>query len=213
MKKFRSLFTRSSFTKKKNIDPFAVIFTLLLIVIIPSFVTGDPRFQYHPPELSTTSSQEKNIYKDKLFELTRSGKLVTELFDIALRLDNPILKKSEDLVAHVEFVSFGTRPTLVKLTYSIQDERGKEVFHENEQIIVETEKIISKKFNSLNIKGGKYSLILSTSYGENVNDEFRQNFEVQGISNIIKIILIILTAILIGVAIIYNNIKFYKSKK
>lgn len=229
MKKFRSIFNKRNISKKRNIDPFSIILTLMLIIIIPSFMTGDTTLLYQPVISNATTSQERNIYKDKLMKLTKeiasqpssftkqqkeiSAALVPDLFDITLNLDSAILNKSGDLVSRTEFVSFGTRPTLVSLEYSIQNAAGKEVYHENDQVIVETEKIISKQFTNLNIKGGKYALVLTTTYGENVRDEFKQKFEVKGFSNSIKIILIATTIIFVASAIIYNNIRFLRRKK
>ena len=47
---------------------------------------------------------------------------------------------------------------------------------------VETEQLVTKEFKNLNLGSGKYTLILATTYGKNVQDEFKQAFEVKGAS-------------------------------
>jgi len=104
------------------------------------------------------------------------------LFDIALTIDSAVLGKSSELVARTQFTSFGTVPTLVNMVYRIEDASGKEVFSENGEVTVETEKTVTKEFKSLALGSGKYTLVLSTTYGNNVQDEFKQAFEVKGLS-------------------------------
>jgi len=102
-----------------------------------------------------------------------------QLFDISLTLENALLDKASSLVAQTHFTSFGTVPTLVDLVYRIEDSSGKEVYTDSEEVTVETENIVTKKFKNLNLSDGKYTLILTTTYGDNVQDEFRQDFEVR----------------------------------
>ena len=104
------------------------------------------------------------------------------LFDIALTIDSAVLGASSELVARTQFTSFGTVPTAVKMVYRIEDAGGLEVFSENDEVTVETEQLVTKEFKSLALGSGKYTLVLSTTYGNNVQDEFRQAFEVKGLS-------------------------------
>ena len=83
------------------------------------------------------------------------------------------------MVAKVEFTSFGTVPTDVKLIYKIKNSNGEEVFSENGDTTVETEKLVTKDFKKLNLTDGKYTLFLTTIYGNNVTDEFKQTFEIK----------------------------------
>jgi hypothetical protein len=106
-------------------------------------------------------------------------KSVTKLFDIVLTIENALLNKSSDLIAHTQFTSFGTVPTLVNMVYRIEDASGKEVYTENTNVTVETEQLVTKEFKNLNIKDGKYTLFLTTTYGASVTDEFKQVFEVK----------------------------------
>ena len=137
------------------------------------------------------------------------------LFDIALTIESAVLNKSSDLIARTQFTSFGTVPTLVNMVYRIEDAGGKEVFSENDEVTVETEQLVTKEFKSLALRSGKYTLILSTTYGDNVTDEFRQAFEVKGVaitkgisSNTIRIISI---PIIAGLA-VFGTFLYIKRK-
>ena len=138
---------------------------------------------------------------------------VAELFDIALTIENALLDKSSDLMARTQFTSFGTVPTLVNLVYRIEDTSGNEVFTENGEITVETEQTVTKEFKNLNLANGQYTLILITTYGDNVRDEFKQAFEVKGIapaqggSTTTIWLISILLIVGIGIGIIYLFIK------
>ena len=103
-----------------------------------------------------------------------------QLFDIILSVENALLNKSSDLVAKTQFTSFGTVPTLVNMVYKIEDASGKEVYKESGEVTVETEQLVAKEFKNLYIESGKYTLVLSTTYGDNVQDEFKQAFEIKG---------------------------------
>jgi hypothetical protein len=102
-----------------------------------------------------------------------------KLFDIILTINDTLLNKAKDLIATTEFTSFGTVPTSVKMNYRIEDNDGREVFNDSGEVIVETERLVSKDFTKLDLKDGKYTLFLTTVYGENITDEFKQTFEVK----------------------------------
>lgn len=107
------------------------------------------------------------------------------LFDIRLDINSSSLDKASDLVAQVKFNSFGNVPTPVDLTYKINklvDPSGIgviEVYSDTGKVTVETEKLITKDFKNLDLEGGKYSLVLTTVYGDGVRDEFKQDFEIK----------------------------------
>ena len=138
------------------------------------------------------------------------------LFDIALTIESAVLGKSSELVARTQFTSFGKVPTLVNLVYRIENAGGKVAFTENGEVTVETEKTVTKEFKSLALGKGKYTLVLATTYGNNVQDEFKQAFEVKGssVAKIIssKIIGIILIIISIG-GVIFLFIKRKRKKR
>jgi len=114
------------------------------------------------------------------------GVATLELFDITFSLDNSLIQNSDELSAVVTFESFGTEPTGVDLTFIILDEIGNEIYTEEDSVIVETEKLLRKSFEGLNLPRGKYTIVLQTLYSVDVFDEFKQEFEVgpEGISGI-----------------------------
>jgi hypothetical protein len=108
-----------------------------------------------------------------------SDGLVEQLFDIVLTIENSLLNKASDLVSRTQFTSFGTVPTLVNIVYRIESASGREVYTENAEVTVETERIVTKEFKNLDLVSGKYTLFLATTYGDNIQDEFKQAFEVK----------------------------------
>lgn len=100
-----------------------------------------------------------------------------QLFDISFSLEKIILASSDELIAIVMFENFGTEPTEVNLTFIILDE--KEVYREEDSVIVETEKFLKKSFKGLNLEEGKYTFVLETLYNVDVKDSFRQDFEIK----------------------------------
>ncbi len=146
-----------------------------------------------------------------------ASQIPSYLFDIALTIDSATLGKSSDLVARTQFTSFGTAPTLVNMVYSIVGSNNKKVYTEKGEVTVETEKTVTKEFKNLNLGNGKYTLVLTTTYGNNVTDEFRQAFEVKGVvitkrisSNTIRIISV---PIIAGGFIIFLFIKRKQKKR
>src|SRR3989339_473964 len=91
------------------------------------------------------------------------------------------VKSPDELVAHVIFESFGTEPTPVNLKYAIINDVGDVVYLIEENTIVETEKILTRDFKSLVLDDGEYTLILTTLYNGDVEDEFRQKFVVKNL--------------------------------
>ena len=115
----------------------------------------------------------------------------------------------------ITFASFGTVPTFVDLTYSILDSSEKEVYSEKGNVTVTTEQVVRKNFENLNLPDGKYTLVLTTVYGDNVKDEFRQVFEVGKVEVLQSIknnwILFVIIGVVAGIAFIIFVI-IYKRK-
>jgi hypothetical protein len=101
-----------------------------------------------------------------------------ELFDIAFNLEDRLIDDASELIGIIDFESFGNIPTLVDLTYIILDEDGNEVYREAGNITVITQEILRKTFERLELPDGEYTFVLETLYGDNVFDEFRQEFEI-----------------------------------
>ena len=116
---------------------------------------------------------------------TQPNIIPLRLFDITLNIEDATLSKSSDLVAITEFTSFGSAATLVNLVYRIEDANNEVVFTLSDGVVVETEEVVTKQFKELDLAPGKYTLFLSTSYGENIQDEFRQTFEVRSTASYI----------------------------
>ncbi len=130
---------------------------------------------------------------------------VEQLFDISFALEEILLSNSNELTAIVNFENFGAKPTEIVLKFIILDENQIEVYDEEETIVVETEEILRKNFKDLNLVTGRYTLVLETLYGENVTDEFKQEFEIQkgwglywAFGGILFALIIIILAIIIG---------------
>ena len=103
-----------------------------------------------------------------------------QLFDIRLEVENSLMESFSEFVVIVTFESFGVEPTPINLLFTILDENGKEVYSEDEEIIVETEEVLRKTFKGSYLKKGKYTFILTTLYNVDVVDEFRADFEITG---------------------------------
>jgi hypothetical protein len=106
---------------------------------------------------------------------------IDSLFDIRFLLDETILTSSDDLFAVAIFENFGENATYVNLTFIILDERGNEVYREEDSILVRVEELLRKSFEGLNLDPGKYTLILDILYGDNVTDDFEREFEIVGV--------------------------------
>src|SRR3989339_136107 len=118
----------------------------------------------------------------KRFEIrSKISKSLGQLFDIKFSLVQGTVKSPDELVAHVIFESFGTEPTPVNLKYVIINDVGDVVYLIEENTIVETEKILTRDFKSLVLDDGEYTLILTTLYNGDVEDEFRQKFVVKNL--------------------------------
>jgi hypothetical protein len=194
--------------QKRNVLflPFISI-AIFCVVILPTSKLVAKSNQLSENIIST--QEERNSELDAIIY---SG---IKLFDIKLEIENSSLSVSQDLVAKTQFISFGTVPTLVDMVYKILDTSGKVVYTESDKIIVETEQVVSKKFDNLSLNTGKYTLVLVTTYRENVTDEFKQSFEVKNVvvpKNRTIIWFLVLAVAVIGwfVAYVYKKIKQYK---
>ena len=87
------------------------------------------------------------------------------------------------MTARVRFESFGSEPTPVNMLFTFLDNEGNEIYAEENSAIVETEKILTKKFSYLNLDKGDYTLVLTTLYNVDVEDEFREKFTIRGKRN------------------------------
>ncbi|MCH8163048.1 MAG: peptidoglycan-binding protein [Proteobacteria bacterium] len=110
--------------------------------------------------------------------LAEEEKLPEPLFSVNVALENRALAKSSDLVSIVTFEDFGEAPTSVELTYTILNDQRQIVFKDIETVVVETEKVIRKRFSNLNLLSGMYKLVVKAQYNVDVIDEFANDFAV-----------------------------------
>ncbi len=140
-------------------------------------------------EVDATTNQKLEVVCEK------TG-IPAKLFDINFEVDDLTVSSSDELSARVIFLSFGRLSTPVDLTFSIvKVDTGEEVHYGTDYVVIETEKVLRKKFPGLNLPVGNYNLVVTTLYNETVSDEFSQPFtivleEKAGISIWIWIILV-----------------------
>jgi hypothetical protein len=136
------------------------------------------------------------------------GERPKQLFDINLELDSLSVDKVDDLGLRVVFVSFGTEPTPVDMTFDIIDSSGNIIYSKMESITVETEAVYNKNFVGLILNPGNYTLRLTTLYNTNVQDQFEQQFEIKSAFSWTKFRLY--TVIILGIVII--SLLFFPKK-
>ena len=120
----------------------------------------------------------------KEFEIrSKISKSEGQLFDIKFELDRKLVEKVEDLTARVSFESFGSEPTPVNMLFTFLDDEDNVIYTEENSAIVETEKILTKRFSYLGFEKGDYTLVLTTLYNVDVEDEFREKFTIRGKRN------------------------------
>jgi len=100
-----------------------------------------------------------------------------QLLDVELSLENNALSNSSDLVAVVNFESFGKEPANISTTYRVFDKAGEALYTSHGRVIVYTEKMETVYFKDLKLPGGDYDLELEINYF-NVTEKFEQKFSV-----------------------------------
>jgi len=142
------------------------------------------------------------------------GEQSRQLFDINLEVDSLSVDSVNDLGLRVVFISFGTVPTPIDMTFDILDSSGAAVYSKTENITVETEAVYNKSFVGLDLSPGEYVLRLTTLYNTGVEDKFEQSFEIKSAFNWVRFRLY-MTGI-IGIIIILLLVfpkKFYLKKQ
>jgi len=102
----------------------------------------------------------------------------SQLFDIRLELERSELKDPSQLATQVLFQSFGTVPTPVDMEFLIIDESGKIWSSWNDNTVVETEGLFTKRFPELELPIGAYTLHLNTRYAGSIVDSFHADFRI-----------------------------------
>lgn len=129
------------------------------------------------------SGKRARFYIKKVVEreLIPSGNYF-ELFDVSVRLAEKEIRAAMDLEAFITFENFGEGTSEIDIVYSIINEMGGEVYHGVDSKVVQTENIVVKDFDFLELPLGKYVLRTEIFYGQNQTGEAEQDFEIVGAS-------------------------------
>lgn len=138
-------------------------------------VSSKPKGKVIKPITTETTGEITTVPAEGFVPVSQ---LPSQLFDIALIVDQPKVNKASDLNARVTFISFGREETPVQMTFVIVDDNGKEYYRSVDRTSIQTEGIFNKTFKDLILPNGKYILILTTVYNTNIKDEFKQEVEV-----------------------------------
>jgi len=137
------------------------------------FKIGDLNLQFILHSANATQAQVEL----KLFELEiPTGADYFELFDIQVSLTESTIYNPTDLSAIIEFTNFGEGPSHIRLTYSIIDSEGKEHFTGIDEKIVETNEVIIKNFDTLDIPYGDYTIQTTIYYGDDQEAISKEHF-------------------------------------
>jgi len=99
-----------------------------------------------------------------------------ELFDIKVQLIESTIYNPTDLSAIIEFTNFGEGPSHVRLVYSITNASKKEVYTAIDEKIIETNEVVIKNFDTLNIPYGEYTIQTKIYYGDNQEASSERSF-------------------------------------
>lgn len=124
-----------------------------------------------------TEEIEESIV-EPIVEVEPVEEIPAQLFGITFRIEEGFIQSANEILGIVAFEGFGTEPTSVSLTFTIFNEQGKEILREEASLVVETEKVLFKSFENLELPEGKYTIVLITLYNVDVVDEFVQEFEI-----------------------------------
>lgn len=168
---------------------------------VPSLIT-----QLFTPVTSLFEPSSEESSSEVGSEPAEEG-IPAQLFDIRLLLDRDTVSRIQDLVARVEFTSFGREPTPVEMTFSLVDASGMELWSSVDTTTVQTEAIFVKRFTDVNeLPDGSYTLRLTTLYNTDVRDTFEAPFSVSssaGVSRWVLWLVLGLAALMIVVALFF----------
>ena len=194
----------NSWTPKKHFFFFLPL--LVLAVFGVWLITQFPPlngYQDRAIKKEIPGRQTKQRIQETAQYLSEGRTLPLQLLDISLEIDDSSIGDIQELTSRVIFTSFGKVPIPVDLRFTIKDEAGKEVHSGRHYIVVETEEVLTKKFEELDLAPGKYTLLVNTLYNIDVADEFVQDFEIVEIakkssSRLLFLALLLLIAVVFG---------------
>jgi hypothetical protein len=110
---------------------------------------------------------------------TKNQNIPSYLFDITFNLYKTQIGDIQQLRGHGTFENFGTETSQLHYTFILYDNEVKKIFSSDKVITVQTEEFLSfefDEFKQLELKPGKYTIVLSTFYDKDVKDIFVQDF-------------------------------------
>lgn len=111
--------------------------------------------------------------------LERTPVAPTQLFDIGFQLERQIFSPEEPITLRAHFNSFGTIPTPVDMFFTVTDESGKIFATSDENLVVETDALFTKRLEHLDLPPGDYDIHMHTRYNVQVEDDFHVSFSVR----------------------------------
>ena len=111
-----------------------------------------------------------------------TGKVIelgkTETLNINFRLEEKSLNNPDKLVAFLDIQNFEKEEIPVRLFYTIKNKQDSEIHLEFEEIRVSKGHSTTKRFESLNLNYGAYTLILKIEYS-GISKEFKEDFDIK----------------------------------
>jgi len=134
---------------------------------IPEEVTGEV-----PEEVIEEVPEEESIEE-----------IPEELLDASIMLEENIISRSEDLTVRVFLESFGRKFVSARLIYIILDSEGNSIYSSFDESRVYTERVMTKRFEDLDLGEGEYTLNVNIEYA-GILEEFDQRFEISSFKKI-----------------------------
>lgn len=161
------------------------------------------------PKVSDSQREREAPIIEPKPDVNKDDKKPKFLFDIRLELDQRVYKSMREFEARVTLDSFGTEPTPIKMDFKIKNSQGKVIATKTNNTIVETRDVFTVYFSEMLLGDGKYTIHLTTNYGDNVVDEFYQEFEIYSGENTLSYTMLFfgLTVSLIIIAVIFYIVK------
>jgi len=126
---------------------------------------------------SDVEAIEETVIEEEVTEET-SEQIPEELLDASITLDENIISSSEDLTVRVSLKSFGRKFASARLIYTISDSEGNNIHSSFDEARIYTERVVTKRFEDLNLEEGNYILNVNIEYA-GILEEFDQSFEIR----------------------------------
>jgi hypothetical protein len=110
---------------------------------------------------------------------TKNQNIPKHLFDVTFNLYKTQIGTVEQLRGHGTFENFGTETSELHYTVILYDDNIKKIYSIDKVITVQTHEYLNfnfDEFKHLELEPGKYTIVLSTYYGEDTKDIFVQDF-------------------------------------